>query len=128
MKKAVLLLWLVGAAVYTVDTLTVPRPYSHTGKTQVSAQPETRPPASNQPDQPLRSWGPFLPGHRPDQHAAPPALPKFGTLQPSQDLAADIGQQPNRDIAEPSLNGNDGTDASSEFIEAEWVKVILAAK
>jgi hypothetical protein len=125
MKKAVLMLWLAGAAVYTVDTLIVTRPHSPTGKTQVSAQPEH---ASNQPDQPLRSWGPFLPGHRSDQHSAPPALPKSGTLLPSQDLAADIGQQANRDIAEPSLNGNDRTDASSEFSEAEWVKVILAAK
>jgi uncharacterized membrane protein len=58
MKKTVLTLWLAGAAVYAVDTLIVTRPQAPIDNTRVSAQPEARR-ASNLPDQPLRSWGPF---------------------------------------------------------------------
>jgi SH3 domain-containing protein len=125
MKKAVLTLWLAGAAVYTVDTLIVTRPPAPTDKPQVSAAPPEY--ASNQPDQPLRSWGPFLPGHGPEQYATAPALPKSETLQPAQDLVADSRQPTNPEFAE--LNGK--TDASSEFSDAdqtEWVTLILAAK
>jgi hypothetical protein len=127
MKKALLVLWLAGAAIYTVDTLLVTRPQAPTDKTGVSARPETRR-ASNQPDQPLRSWGPFLPGHRPEQDVDSLALPKTETLQPAQDLVADARQGANRYVAEPSLTGSGKTDPSSEFSETEWVKVILAAK
>jgi hypothetical protein len=129
MKKAMLLLWLAGAAVYTVDTLIVTRPHAPTAKTQASAQLEAMR-TSNQPDQPLRSWGPFLPGHRPEQHAAPP-LPKAETLQLAQDLGGDARPGANRDVAEPSVTGKGKTDFSSEFMDpdqAEWVKVNLPAK
>jgi hypothetical protein len=126
MKKTVLTLWLAGAAVYAVDTLIVTRPQAPIDNTQVSAQPEARR-ASNLPDQPLRSWGPFLPGHRPDQDASKPAPPKPETLPPAQDLA-DAREGANRYVAKPSLTGSGKTDASSEFRETEWVKVILAAK
>lgn len=121
MKKGMLVLWLVGAAIYSVDTLFIAGPKS------ASPQPPTLLPLSA--DQggnvPLRSWDPYLRGHATTQPSSQPASPP---------ISPRIDDHQHAPLPETPVEAtsNEGapltTEDASEDADANWVKVILPAK
>jgi hypothetical protein len=121
MKKGLLVLWLVGAAIYSVDTLFIAGPKSP------SLPPPTLVPSST--DQvgngPVRSWDPYLRGHATTQPssqlASPPISPRIDEHQHAP-LPETPVQAASIDAAPLT------TEDASESADANWVKVILPAK
>lgn len=122
MKKGMLILWLLGAAIYSVDTLFIAGPKS----------PSPQPPAVVHPstdqvgNRPLRSWDPYLRGHDRTQPSSQPASPT---------ISARIDDHRHAPLPETPVEAasNDEApltteDAFSDGAEANWVKVILPAR
>ena len=121
MKKGMLVLWLVGAAIYSVDTLFIAGP-----KSPSPPPPTLAPLSTNQVDNgPLRSWDPYLRGHATTQPSSQPASPP---------ISPRIDDHQHAPLPETPVEAtsNDAapltTEDASESGDANWVKVILPAK
>ena len=122
MKKGILILWLVGAAIYTVDTLLVTGP-----KSPSPTPPPVEHPSSDQVgNRPSSSWDPYLRGHGPNQLTPQPATSPVSVVNDDHQHAP-LPETPleaaSNDAAPQTVE-----DASSASAEENWVKVILPAK
>lgn len=122
MKKGMLVLWLVGAAIYSVDTLLITGPKSPSSQNPAVEHP----PTDQVANRPLSSWDPYLRGHGPKQPSSQPV---------SSTISARIDDHQHAPLPEtPADTASDHSapltteDASSDSAEANWIKVILPAK
>jgi hypothetical protein len=120
-KKSMLVLWLVGAAIYSVDTLFIVGPKSPSPQPPIQAHLST----DQIGNRPLRSWDPYLRGH---DTTEPSSHPTSATTAKSDDHQ----HAPLPEISVTATTDDEAPlateGASPDSAEANWVKVILPAK
>ena len=122
MKKGILILWLVGAATYTVYTLFIAGP-----KSPSPPPPSIEHLSSDQAgNRPSSSWDPYLRGHRPIQPTPQPATPPVSAVTDDHQHAPlrETPLEAARNAPAPSTTEDESTASAEE----NWVKVILPAK
>jgi hypothetical protein len=141
MKRLLISLCLAGAAVYTVNSLFFTQVVISTGTADDTFTPAAQTPPEPLIVQPLRSWGPYLPGQPLSEKRPPLATAQHAPRPPQQNAAyqarpikENSGQNPERTpsaLDQPDVSDDRGSASEiggTEHKPVEWAKVMLAAR